>query len=424
MNLGTRILKAGLAISLAASAVFGMAQAADNDPISKEAKQDALTRLQNTLERNAFVPGVSFDKWAEMVKAHEKELDDAETVIDFANKVNGIIAEFGFSHIVFFPPSYGVQRETQQRAGIGIRVELEADGIRVADVFPDSPAAEVGLRTGDLIVESDGHPTRQVADLAGNVGDESNLTVVRGSQTLKVKVVRRMYKTIIPESLAWQGSTAVLKVPSFDASYDAANVEKLMTEVNGKATALILDLRGNGGGRVVNLQHLGSFFLDRVTQPMGTFIGRAQVAMYERKNEPTSDLAAIARALPDTQRVRVSANKSNILLKIPVAVLVDGASGSASEMMAASLREQLNAKVYGRKSAGAVLASVIIPLQDESKFWVQFPMTDYVTIKGLRLEGNGVVPDVESKPRVYGQPDEALDAAVKAMSVFAVKKAS
>ncbi len=424
MSFVNRLLKAGMVIGLAASVVFGFAQAADTDPISKEAKQDVLTRLQQTLEKNAFVPGVSFDKWPEMVKAHQKELDEAKTVSEFANKVNSIISQFGFSHIVFFPPSYGVARMTQQRAGIGIRVEIEPEGIRVADVFPESPAAEVGLRAGDLIIEADGKPTRQVGDLAGNVGDESNLTFIRGSEKRQVKVVRRMYKTVIPESLSWNGSTAILRVPSFDASYDRANVEKLMAEIDKKATAIILDLRGNGGGRVVNLQHLGSYFLNRREQPMGTFIGRMQIALYERNNEPTSDLVKIANGLPDNQRVRVSSNSTNTLFKLPVAVLIDGASGSASEMMAAAMREQLNAKVYGRKSAGAVLASVIVPLNDENKFWVQFPLTDYITIKGVRLEGNGVTPDFETKPRVFGQPDEALEAAVREMAVHATRKAS
>ena len=69
------------------------------------------------------------------------------------------------------------------------------------------------------------------------------------------------------------------------------------------------------------------------------------------------------------------------------------------------------------------MASVIVPLNDENKFWVQFPLTDYITIKGVRLEGNGVAPDVATKPKVYGQPDEALDAAIRALSVFAKKKA-
>jgi len=340
------------------------------------------------------------------------KIDDAKTVTDFTNQMNSIIATYGFSHIVLFPPSYGVARTTQQRAGIGIRIEIEAGGIRVTDIFPESPAAEAGFQAGDLIVESDGKPVKGVADLAGVEGQESVITFERNGEKKTVKVTRRLYKTVLPETVTWRDDVAIVKIPTFDQGYNAENIETIMTQVNEKAGGVILDLRGNGGGRVINLQHLASFFLDKDTQPLGTFIGRAQVMAFEAKHGPSKDLAFIAASTPDTQRVRVTRNKAGIKLKMPVTVLIDGGSGSASEIMAAGLREQLSAKVIGRKSAGAVLASVIVPLQDESKFWVQFPVTDYITIQGMRLEGNGILPDLEAKPRVFGQPDQAVELAI------------
>lgn len=407
-----RLLRVGLIAALATSAVFAVAQAKDSDVMTPEAKADVLARLERTLTSAAFVPGVDFKKWPEQVKQKQKEIDDAKTVTDFTNQMNSIIATYGFSHIVLFPPSYGVARTTQQRAGIGIRIEIEAGGIRVTDIFPESPAAEAGFQAGDLIVESDGKPVKGVADLAGVEGQESVITFERNGEKKTVKVTRRLYKTVLPETVTWRDDVAIVKIPTFDQGYNAENIETIMTQVNEKAGGVILDLRGNGGGRVINLQHLASFFLDKDTQPLGTFIGRAQVMAFEAKHGPSKDLAFIAASTPDTQRVRVTRNKAGIKLKMPVTVLIDGGSGSASEIMAAGLREQLSAKVIGRKSAGAVLASVIVPLQDESKFWVQFPVTDYITIQGMRLEGNGILPDLEAKPRVFGQPDQAVELAI------------
>ncbi|QYK53999.1 MAG: PDZ domain-containing protein [Fimbriimonadaceae bacterium] len=407
-----RLLRVGVLATLAASTVMAFAQVKDTDVMTPESKADVLAKLERALTSAAFVPGVDFKQWPERVKERKDKIDAAKTVNDFTIEMNSIISNYGFSHIVLFPPSYGVARTTQQRAGIGIRIELEKEGIRVTDIFPESPAAEVGLQAGDLIIESDGKPTRAVADLAGVEGQESNITYMRGTEKRSVKVTRRLYKTVIPETVTWKGDVAVVKIPTFDQGYNAENIEMIMKDVNDRAKGIVLDLRGNGGGRVINLQHLASFFLDRETQPMGTFIGRPQVMAFEAKNGPSKDLAWIAASTPDSQRTRATKNKADILFKIPVSVLVDGGSGSASEIMAAALREQLDAKVYGRKSAGAVLASVIVPLRDESEFWVQFPVTDYITIHGHRLEGNGIVPDVETKPRVFGQPDTAVDMAV------------
>lgn len=408
--------------TLAASTVLAFAQVKDTDVMTPESKADVLAKLERTLTSAAFVPGVDFKQWPERVKERQDKIDAAKTVTDFTSEMNSIISNYGFSHIVLFPPSYGVARTTQQRAGIGIRIELEKEGIRVTDIFPESPAAEIGLQAGDLIIESDGKPTRAVSDLAGVEGQESNITYMRGTEKRSVKVTRRLYKTVIPETVTWKGDVAIVKIPTFDQGYNYDNIDTIMTEVNERAKGVVLDLRGNGGGRVINLQHLASYFLDKETQPMGTFIGRPQVMAFEAKNGPSKDLAWIAASTPDNQRTRATKNKSDILLKIPVSVLIDGGSGSASEIMAAALREQLNSKIYGRKSAGAVLASVIINLKDQSEFWVQFPLTDYITIHGNRLEGNGIVPDVETKPRVFGQPDQAAELAVSQMKVKSLRE--
>lgn len=83
--------------------------------------------------------------------------------------------------------------------------------------------------------------------------------------------------------------------------------------------------------------------------------------------------------------------------------------------MASAMREYRGAKVIGTKSAGAVLASYMWPVAEG--FTLQFPVTDYVTIKGYRIEGNGVKPDVEvDAPVRFGEPDKVVLAAVKALS--------
>ncbi len=93
------------------------------------------------------------------------------------------------------------------------------------------------------------------------------------------------------------------------------------------------------------------------------------------------------------------------VFKGKIAVLVNSGSGSASEITAEALKETLNAPIVGTKSAGAVLVSVMVPVV--RGFQVQYPINDYVSAKGVRLEHNGVVPDIEAKTPQEIMPGKA-----------------
>lgn len=401
------LAQAGQGGAAAPPAVQAQAPAA----LTAEAKKKVLDALQAAIERTAFVPNVDFAKWPEKLESEREAIDAAQTESQLVQAVNRAMQRFGFSHITLFPPDFGQQRLTQRRAGIGIRIQVEAEGIRVVDVFPDSPATKAGIQIGDLIFESDGKPVKQVGDLAGEKGQTSSLKLKRGTEVLEKSVTRDEYRTVIPESLSWwkDNKAAVVKIPTFDQGYDRENVDKIMVEAKN-APMIVLDLRGNGGGLVLNLQHLMRHFLDRENQPMGTFIGRVAVREFEKETgSKATDLAKVAEFTK--AKVRPLMTDSPVY-KGKVVVLVNGATGSASEMAAAALREHRGAQVIGSKTAGAVLASMMMPLRDSGGFWVQLPVTDYVTIKGLRIEGNGVVPDQEAATPRFGEADDALSKAL------------
>ncbi|HZH97413.1 MAG TPA: S41 family peptidase, partial [Fimbriimonadaceae bacterium] len=248
------------------------------------------------------------------------------------------------------------------------------------------------------------------AELAGEEGTVLELKVKKGKdgKVQDYKITRAKYSNVRPETLTWVNSTtAMLKVPTFDVGYNRKRVEDLMTEA-GKAKNLILDLRSNPGGAVINLTHLMGLLLPEGT-PIGTFISRSTVSRFvkERGGSPT-DLVAIAHWSP----MKLKAQKNEVpVFKGNVAVLINGGSGSASEIAAAALKESLNAPLIGTKSAGAVLVSVMAPMPHG--YMLQYPITDYITMQGLRLEGNGVQPVVEAPAAVrFGEPDVAVEKAV------------
>jgi len=395
---------------LAASIAFAtngvVAQtAAPAEPLSAESKTKVLTSVEKLLTERAFVPGADFSKWPTMIESYKDQIDKAKTDAEFSNVINVALQKFGFSHIMLFPPAASEQRVTQRRAGIGIRIQVEEKGLRVTDIFPEGPAAKAGIQPGDLVIECDGKPVRAVTDVSGEKGQKSKIVVDRDGVKKTFEIERAEYSTVIPETITWEGEIATVKIPTFDIGYSQANVSKLMGEAM-KAKGVILDLRSNGGGRVINLQHLAGFFLDTQAEPMGTFVGRQNLVAYEKE---TGKAGASIKEIAEFTKAKVRAAKASTgPYRGPVSVLINGGSGSASEMMAAGLREQRGAYLVGSRSAGAVLASVMAPIAEVKGYTLQLPLLDYVTIKGHRLEGNGLVPDAEAPIARFGETDKAV----------------
>lgn len=410
-----RILRSGIAAFLVLGATLALAQPETaKTSFDAKAKETVLNDMHKVLTTTAFVPGVDFKKWDELIGEYKPELDKADSPEQFAFVVNTALQKLGFSHILLFSPVAAERRATNKMVGIGVRIEVEEKGIRVVRVYEDGAAFAAGVKPGDLIIEADGKPVRQPGDLAGEEGQAVKVKIDRSGVIIEREMVRKSFSMIIPEELSFpEKDIALFTLPSFDATYDGDRVQELM----GKAITakhFILDLRGNGGGRVINLLHFASFFLER-DQALGTFVDRFAMQNY---TEETGDASPTVFKIAEWNTSKVRPLRRN---KEPfqgdIVVLVDGGSGSASEMMAAALKEQRGAKIVGSQSAGAVLASTMRVLS--SGFLLQYPLMDYVTIKGVRLEGNGLVPDVATATPKFGQEDAGVKEAIRLL-----KKAS
>ena len=393
----------------AVAATLASAQSGGRESIFDDlTKQSVLSEMEQVLTSVAFVPGVDFATWPDMIAKYEEQINASESPEQFTRLVNRALMEFGFSHILLFSPVAAGRRATNSMVGIGVRIQLEEGGIRVVRVFEDGAAFAAGMMVGDLIFEADGRPIRNPRDLAGEEGEPVNIKIDRDGETIEMEIVRKKFRTIIPEELHWpEENVALLTIPTFDAAYNQERVRDLMKAAEG-ADNLILDVRGNGGGRVINLLHLSSFFLKR-DQPLGTFVDRRVMERYKKDTgSETAELFEVAEWNQNKlrpMRRNVEPFAGNLV------VLVDGATGSASEMIAAALRDQRNAKVVGMRSAGAALASTMRQLRDG--YMLQFPLMDYVTIKGLRIEGIGIEPDVVAPNLRFGEKDIGVAEAIR-----------
>lgn len=377
------------------------------------AKRQVLQSLSKTLEERAFVPGADFKKVEELFDKEQPKIDQARNEDEFKDVVNGVLRQLGYSHVVMYSPKMLEQRRSQVTVGIGVVVSLEKDELLVHRVFSNTPAEESELKAGDRILLVDGFAPRSVSALSGNEGDELKLKVrTYEGNTREITLKRRAFNTSRPETLTWvDPKTAVLTVPTFDLSYNRKRVEDLMGQAN-TASSLILDLRGNPGGVVMNMTHLLGSMIPN-SQPIGTMLSRRIVREYTDATKASpNDLAAVAKWTKE----KIRPTKTTVpLFGGQITVLLNRTSGSASEMAAAALRETRGATIVGEKSAGQVLISVLGKLSQG--FELQYPVTDYITVKGQRLEGVGVRPDVEAADPLVSRPDIYDDPLQKAIAL-------
>ena len=309
--------------------------------------------------------------------------------------------------------------------GIGITQQRIDEGTLILRTVTGAPADKAGLVPGDIIVKVDGKPAEGAKGIAGEEGTSVVLTVKKADgKTQEYTLTRSKFSTKRPEEITEiDKNTAKLSIYTFDLSYDPENVEALMKRAS-KYKNLILDLRDNGGGAVVNLQHLLGLFLPD-DKSIGTFVSRRLATDYmEKTGGSEKEVLKVAEWSRGSERWRDNPNVQVKPFKNTVprykghtAVLVNRFSGSASEMAAAALRDLAGAEVVGTKSAGAVLVSVIVPASNG--FTLQYPISDYVTVKGLRIEGNGVVPTAEVEDPKVRLPNTKDPVVEKAASLLA-----
>lgn len=399
-----RRLRAGLTLFLAAFAIPIVAQ-----PITAEQRQEVLDGMRTLISTRAFVPGADFSRWEQFLEQRQAAIEAAETIPEFARVVNTALRQFGMSHISLRTPSQAAARVRTHVVGIGVSVQPTEEGLRVTNVLANSPAQELGIRAGDLIVSVAGERPSSPEALDGEEGTEVTVKVRREDGEMDMTVQRRRISVRREDTLTWpERNVAMLRIHSFSAGYEQERILKHM-EVAANADALILDLRSNGGGAVNNMNQLLSLLMPVGTE-YGTFINRRLADQFREAtgNEP-NDPFEIAKWAPSRSRTTRRAIEP---FKGKIVVLINRGSASASEIVACALREHRGAVLIGQRTAGAVLASTFGRLPHN--FQLQYPVSDYVSSGGVRIERNPLVPDIEAAmPRPGEDADEGLEKALE-----------
>jgi carboxyl-terminal processing protease len=267
-------------------------------------------------------------------------------------------------------------------AGIGTELTRDDSHPKIISPIDDTPAARAGLKPGDIILRIDGHPTDgmslkdAVDQLRGPAGTKVHVTVQRiGQKPFDVSLTRALIKVASVKARLEPGRIGYVRVTTFAEKTQSEfldALDQMRHEAGGRLDGFVLDLRNDPGGLLDTAVRLAGDFLD----------GGVIVSTHGRT--PGEDETYTAQ--PGGDRIP----------SVPVIVLVNGASASASEIVAGALQDRQRATILGTRSFGKGSVQTIIPLDGQGA--LRLTTARYYTPAGRSIQGEGITPDVVCVP--------------------------
>jgi carboxyl-terminal processing protease len=312
--------------------------------------------------------------------------------------INGLIFGLEDQFTSFVSPDAAKLIEedaTGSFSGIGAYVQLNKQrALQITKIFQGSPAEKAGLKAGDLVTEVDGKSivggdiNEQVAKVRGPEGSTATFTIVREGEDkpFKVDITRAKIEIKLVESKMLDNNVAYVSLSSFNSATASQQLQAAIQALLAKnPKGLIFDLRDNPGG-----------FLDQAVDVADIFL-KDGVVLYERSKNG------------DEQVFRSS--DQGIAQDIPLVVLVNGGSASASEIVAGAIQDRDRGVLIGEKTFGKGSVQQINHLSDGSQLRVT--IAHWFTPNNHSIHGQGIDPNItvahSDDPKVDPQLDRAVE---------------
>ena len=327
----------------------------------------------------------------ERVRAGYVEEISDESLIEAA--VNGMLTSLD-PHSSYLSPKNFRDMQTQTRGefgGLGIEVTMENGYVKVVSPIDDTPAFRAGLKSGDLITHLDTEPVQgltlseAVEKMRGKVGSDLKLTIRReGREPFDVTVTRDIIKIRSVRSRMEGNDIAYVRITSFSEQTTAGMeraINRLKEEAAGKLKGVVLDLRNNPGG-----------LLDQSVKISDAFLNQGEI------------VSTRSRRADEGQRF--NAKPGDITEGLPIVILVNGGSASASEIVAGALQDHRRAIILGTRTFGKGSVQTIIPLSGHGA--IRLTTARYYTPSGRSIQAKGIDPDIvveQAKLEKITQPE-------------------
>ena len=313
----------------------------------------------------------------QQVKANYVESVDDDRLIDGA--ISGMLSSLD-PHSGYLDASDFAQLRTQtdgEYGGLGLSVTMEDGAVKVIAPQADTPADRAGIKAGDYITHIDGELLigfeldEAVEKMRGRPGTTVRLTVVRPGRDEPIQAtITREVIVLRPVKWEVQNNVGVLTLTTFSANASVelrAAMAAVERSLGHRPAGWILDLRSNPGG-----------LLDEAVAVSDLFLERGEIV--SQRGRRAGDIE------------RFNAHSGDFAGGLPVIVLIDSGSASASEIVAGALQDQNRALVMGETSFGKGSVQTVVPLTDTTA--LRLTTARYFTPSGRSVQEGGIIPDI------------------------------
>ena len=313
------------------------------------------------------------------IRSEYVEEVDAKELIEAA--INGMLTSLD-PHSGYLPPVDAEKMREQTRGefgGLGIEVTQEEGFVKVVSPIDGTPADEAGMEAGDFITHVDGESVlgltlnEAVERMRGPVGSEIVITVVREGEDepFEVTIIRDFIK-LTAARVRTEGKSVVIRVTTFnDNTFDNIRdgLNKELQSAGGleNINGVVIDLRNNPGGLLSQAIRVSDAFLDK-----------GEIVSTRGRDPEDGD--------------RYNATPGDLINGKPIVVLINGGSASASEIVAAALKDHRRAIIVGTKSFGKGSVQTVMPLREQSA--MRLTTARYYSPSGRSIQNLGVTPDI------------------------------
>ena len=328
----------------------------------------------------------------ERVRAEYVEEVSDEELIEAA--IRGMLSSLDPHSSYLNPESFG-EMQVQTRGefgGLGIEVTMEDGLVRVVSPIDDTPAFRAGIEAGDLITQLDGEPVMgltlgdAVERMRGPVNTDIVLTVLREGEAepLEITITRDI---IVIQSVRSriEDQVGYIRITSFNEQSEEGVIdalEEIEAELGDDLQGIVLDLRNNPGGLLDQAIAVSDVFLDQ------------------------GEIVSTRGRRPDSTQ-RFNARAGDLADGLPVVVLINGGSASASEIVAGALQDHRRAVIMGTDSFGKGSVQTIVPLPGHGA--MRLTTARYYTPSGISIQAKGIVPDIYVATAIIDPLDESLE---------------
>ncbi len=305
------------------------------------------------------------------------DVNDAELI---ENALNGMLQSLD-PHSSYVTPEQFKELQVDTKGeygGLGMEVTMEDGFVKVIAPIDETPAIRAGIKAGDFLTEIDGKPilglslTEAVKKMRGKPGEDITVTVVReGEDPKEITITREVIKRVVVKYEVKEGIGYIRLAQFNDKAEEGIQkaIKSLKTEFGGKIPGLVLDLRRNPGG-----------LLDQSVKVSSAFLDGGEI------------VSTRGRVASDTQRY--NGERGELVKNVPIVVLIDGASASASEIVAGALQDRGRALILGMTSFGKGSVQSVIPLRGGRDGGLRMTTQRYYTPSGRSIQGTGIEPDI------------------------------